>query len=401
MNASVSRRQFLELSGIAAAALGLAGCGGSGDSGSGSGSADGAIKVGIMGPFSGSVAQYGIACRDGALLWFKQLNADGGINGKQVETDVQDEKGDATEAVTVYNKLVEDGVTAIVGDVTSKPTIAVAQKSVEDNMPCVTASATTADVISYGDNYFRACVTDPFQGKVMGDFAAKQGYKTVATIYDSGDDYASGVADAFKAECEAKGITVAKEAGYASGATDFNAQLTDILSASPDAILCSNYYQDDGMIVTQARQLGYKGVFLGADGWAGIVGGEQDYASTADLEGCFYCSSFVASNPDEKVKKFIDDYKAEYNEAPTNFNALAYDAAAIVTEGLKAAEEKGLEPGSDDYKQAVIDGIKAAKVEGVTGTISYNGTGDPQKSTLVITFKDGEETIFDTIEPEA
>lgn len=401
MKSSVSRRQFLELSGIVAAGLGLAGCGNSGSGDSGSASGDGSIKVGIMGPYSGSVAQYGVACRDGALLWFKQLNVNGGVNGKQVDTDVQDEKGDATEAVTVYNKLVEDGVTAIVGDVTSKPTIAVAQKSVEDNMPCVTASATTADVISYGDNYFRACVTDPFQGKVMGDFAAKQGYKTVATIYDSGDDYASGVASAFKDECQKKGITVAKEAGYASGATDFNAQLTDILSANPDAILCSNYYQDDGMIVTQARQLGYKGVFLGADGWAGIVGGDQDYASTADLEGCFYCSSFVASNPDEKVKKFIEDFKAEYNEAPTNFNALAYDAAAIVTEGLKAAEEKKLEPGSDDYKAAVIEGIKNCKVEGVTGTISYSGTGDPQKSTLVITFKDGNETIFDTIEPEA
>ena len=66
MNASVSRRQFLELSGIVAAGLGLAGCGGSGDSGSGS--ADGAIKVGIMGPYSGDVAQYGIACRNGALF---------------------------------------------------------------------------------------------------------------------------------------------------------------------------------------------------------------------------------------------------------------------------------------------------------------------------------------------
>ncbi len=395
---NVSRRQFLEVSGLVAAGLGLAGCGGSGSS-SASGSDDGTIKVGVMGPLSGSVAQYGVACRDGALLYFKQVNAEGGINGKQIETDVQDEKGDATEAVTVYNKLVEDGVTAIVGDVTSKPTIAVAQKSVEDNMPCVTASATTADVISYGDNYFRACVTDPFQGKVMGDFAAKQGYKTVATIFDSGDDYASGVADAFKAECEAKGITVSSEQGYASGATDFNAQLTAIIATNPDAILSSNYYQDDGMIVTQARQLGYKGVFLGADGWAGIVGGDQDYASTADLEGCYYCSSFVASNPDESVQKFIEDFKAEYSEAPTNFNALGYDAAAIVCAGIQAAEEKGGTPGSDDYKQAVIDGIAAAKVEGVTGTISYSGTGDPQKSTLIITFKDGAEEIFDTIEP--
>lgn len=398
MNASVSRRQFLELSGIVAAGLGLAGCGGSGDSGSGSGSADGAIKVGIMGPYSGSVAQYGVACRDGALLWFKQLNADGGINGKQVETNVQDEKGDATEAVTVYNKLVEDGVTAIVGDVTSKPTIAVAQKSVEDNMPCVTASATTADVISYGDNYFRACVTDPFQGKVMGDFAAKQGYKTVATIFDSGDDYATGVADAFKAECEGKGITVAKEAGYASGAADFNAQLTDILSASPDAILCSNYYQDDGMIVTQARQLGYKGVFLGADGWAGIIGGDQDYASAEDLEGCFYDTSFSASNTTSSVQDFVKAYTDEYGEAPTNFCALGYDAAAIMAAGLEAAEKSGESAGSDAYKQAVIDGIAAAKVSGVTGDISYSGTGDPVKSTLIITFKDGKEEIFDTID---
>lgn len=397
---NISRRQFLEVSGLAAAGLGLAGCGGSGSdsSSSSSSSSSDSIKVGVMGPYSGSVAQYGIACRDGALLYFKQVNADGGVNGKQVETDVQDEKGDATEAVTVYNKLVEDGVSAIVGDVTSKPTIAVAQLSVEDNMPCVTPSATTADVISYGDNYFRACITDPFQGKVMADFASEQGYKTVATIYDNGDDYATGVADAFVEEATAKGLTVSSEQGYATGSTDFNAALTAIIATNPDAILSSNYYQDDGMIVTQARQLGYKGVFLGADGWAGIIGGEQDYASAEDLEGCFYCSSFVSTNPDESVQQFITDFTDEYGEAPTNFDALGYDAAAVVVAGLTAAEEAGLEAGTDDYKQAVIDGIAACEVKGVTGTITYDGTGDPKKSTLVITFKDGSEEIFDTVE---
>lgn len=397
---NVSRRQFLEVSGIVAAGLGLAGCGGSGSDSGSEGSSSDSIKVGIMGPLSGDVAQYGIACRDGAQLYFKQLNEGDGINGKQVEMLIEDEKGDATEAVSVYNKLVEEGVTAIVGDVTSKPTIAVAQLSVEDNMPCVTASATTADVISYGDNYFRACVTDPFQGKVMAQFAAEQGYKTVATIYDMGDDYASGVAKAFADEAkENQGLTVSSEQGYPSKSTDFNAALTAIIATNPDAILASNYYQDDGMIVTQARQLGYKGVFLGADGWAGIVGGEQDYASAEDLEGCFYCSSFVASNEDESVQKFIEDFNAEYGAAPTNFNALGYDAAAVVAAGLAAAEESGAEPGSDDYKQAVIDGIASCEVKGVTGTISYDGTGDPVKSTLVITFKDGAEEIFDTVEP--
>lgn len=397
MISNVSRRQFLQATAVIAAGLGLAGCsGGSDDSGSTDGS--GAIKVGIMGPFTGSVAQYGIACRNGAQLYFNQLNEKGGINGKQVEMVIEDEKGDATEAINVYNKMVEDGVTAIVGDVTSKPTIAVAQASVEDNMPCVTPSATTADVIAYGDNFFRSCITDPFQGKVMADFAVEQGYQKVATIFDSGDDYASGVAAAFVEEAKANGLEVTSEQGYPTGQTDFNSFLTTIIGTNPDAILSSNYYQDDGMIVTQARKLGYTGVFLGADGWAGIIGGDQDYASAEDLEGCFYDTSFSASNTDESVQQFISDYTEEYGEAPTNFCALGYDAAMTVAAGLEKAEESGAEPGSDEYKQAVIDGIASGTVEGVTGTISYDGTGDPVKSTLIITFKDGKEEIFDVIE---
>lgn len=394
---NVSRRQFVQATAVSMLGLGIAGCNGNGG-GDEAASGDGTIKVGVMGPYTGDVAQYGLACRNGAQLYFKQLNADGGVNGKQLELLVEDEKGDPTEAMNVYNKLVEDGVTAIVGDVTTKPTVAVAQASVEDNMPCVTPSATAADVVTFGSNYFRACITDPFQGKLMADFAADQGYKKVATIYDSGDDYASGVAAAFVEEAKAKGLEVTSEQGYASKSTDFNAQLTSIMDTNPDAILSSNYYQDDGMIVTQARKLGYTGVFLGADGWAGIVGGDQDYASFEDLEGCFYDCSFSAANTDDATKKFIEDYTAEYNEAPTNFCALGYDAAMLVAEGLKAAEESGAEAGSDDYKQAVIDGIAGGSVDGVTGKISFEGTGDPKKSTLIITFEDGAEKVFKTFE---
>lgn len=150
--------------------------------------------------------------------------------------------------------------------------------------------------------------------------------------------------------------------------------------------------------MTQARKLGYKGVFLGADGWAGIIGGDQDYASAEDLEGCFYDTSFSASNTTSSVQDFVKAYTDEYGEAPTNFCALGYDAAAIMAAGLEAAEKSGESAGSDAYKQAVIDGIAAAKVSGVTGDISYSGTGDPVKSTLIITFKDGKEEIFDTID---
>lgn len=397
MNTNISRRNFVKAGAVAGMGLGLAACGG--NSGSSNGSSSDTIKIGLMGPYTGDVAQYGLACRYGAELYVKQVNDKGGINGKQVELDTQDEKGDATEAVNVYNKLVEDGVVGIIGDVTSTPTIAVAQASVKDNMPCVTPSATAADVISYGNNYFRACITDPYQGKLMADFAADQGYKTVGVIYNQGGDYEQGVADAFTEEAGKKGITVSDSEGYPSGATDFNSQLTNIISTNPDAIFSPNYYQDDGKIVTQARKLGYTGVFMGADGWSNIVGGDEEYASAEDLEGCYYDCSFVSENEDEKVQDFIKAYKDEYNDTPSNFCALGYDAAMILLNAIETVEKDGKATyGSDDYKQAIVDAIASGTANGVTGDISYSGTGDPVKSTLIITFKDGAQEVFKTVE---
>lgn len=401
MASSISRRQFVKLSGITAAGFGgaslITACGGKSSSSAGGSS----IKVGVMGPYSGDLAQYGLAVRNGAELYVKQVNAAGGINGKQVELSIQDEKGDATEAVNAYNKMAEEGVVGIIGDVTSTPSIAVAQASVADNMPLVSASATAADFIAFGPNAFRACITDPYQGKLMADFAASRGYKTVGTIYNSGGDYEAGVNDAFVKEASAKGITITTQQAYASGDVDFNAPLTSIISTNPDAILSPNYYQDDGKIVTQARALGYKGVFLGADGWSNIVGGKEEYASAADLEGCFYDCSFISEDESDKVQQFIKDYEAEYGSAPTNFCALGYDAAMVMLSAIETVEQAGAaEAGSDDYRQAVVDAIASGKVEGVTGSIKYNGTGDPVKPTLVITFEGGSQKVFDTIESD-
>lgn len=397
---NVSRRNFLQVSAAGVALLGLAGCNGSNDSAGGGEGGSGSIKVGIMGPHTGDNSSYGLACLNGAQLYFKQLNEDGGVNGKQIEPVVYDEKGDATEAVNAYNRLVqEDGVTGIVGDVTTGPTIAVAQASVADNMPCVTPSATAADVVTYGSNYFRACVTDPEQGRVMANFASEQGYKNVATLYLSGSDYSEGVNAAFCEEAEALGITITSQQSYAEGDVDFKAQLTNIIATNPDAILVPNYYQDDGMIVNQARTQGYDKVFLGVDGWSGIYGGSENYAEAANLHDCYYCCAFSSSNESETATAFVEAYEAEYGEAPTNFCALGYDAAMVLANGLAAAEEAGLEPGSEDYKQAVIDGIASGTVEGVTGSISYEGTGDPIKSSLIITFaEDGTEETFEVLE---
>ncbi len=178
----LTRRRFLEVAGTIAGSFALAGC-------SSKNQDPNSIYVGVMGPYTGDVAQYGLAVRSGILLYIKEFNKNGGAGGRQIVPIAEDEKGDSTEAILVYNKLLDENVCAILGDVTSTPTIALAQKSVLDNIPCITASATAEDVVAHGNNMFRATVTDPFQGVVLAEFAKKQGYQRVGTIFNSGGDY--------------------------------------------------------------------------------------------------------------------------------------------------------------------------------------------------------------------
>ncbi len=146
--------------------------GGSGDSGSSGGSAPSAgstepIKIGYLGPLSGGVAQYGIAVQNGVKLYVDQLNAAGGINGRQIELVSYDEEGDATKAITGYNSLMDSGVVAIVGDVTTGPCTAVVAEAYPDNTPMITASATATSITYNADtktvytNMFRSCFIDP------------------------------------------------------------------------------------------------------------------------------------------------------------------------------------------------------------------------------------------------
>ena len=308
------------------------------------------IKVGILGPHTGDYAVYGLAVKNGAQLYIDQVNAAGGINGKQIETVVYDNKGDSTEAITAFTRMVDDGITALIGDVLSGNTIAVVGEANPINMPMITASATAVGVTYNADtdtvytNVFRSCFIDPFQGEKMAQYASeKLGAKTAAVLTMTGDDYSVGLADAFKAKCAEVGITVVADEGYSKGDVDFKAQLTNILASAPDVIFCPNYYQDDGMIVTQARELGLTSTFLGGDGWAGV----SAYASAADLEGSYFCSAYAPGSTDA-VKKFEADYTAAYGADTLNmFAATAYDAAQILVAALTKAEASGAATGSD------------------------------------------------------
>ena len=401
MKKMITRRQFMAAAGVAVAASALTACGGSSAStaGSAAGAAAGAaasgstIKVGVLGPLTGDNSVYGQAVINGASLYIKQVNADGGVNGKQLEIITMDEQGDATQAVTSFTKMCDQGITALVGDVTTTPTLAVAAESADYNMPMVTASA-TAETVTYdaetntvNGNVFRACFTDPFQGVKMADYAYKKlGYTKAAVIFLKGADYNEGLAENFVTEFESLGGTVVDQESYSEGDVDFKTQLTSILGKNPEMVFCPNYYQEVGQILAQAESVGLTVPFLGGDGWDGLEG----YATADQLKDSYFCACYAKGSS----AAFEDAYKAEYGEAyPNRFAPLGYDAAMTVVYGIKAAEEQGLEAGSDEYKQAVIDAIAGGTIEGITGTFTFDEHHNPVKSTAILTYVDGKPEL--------
>ena len=392
MKKLISRRQFLAAAGVAAAAGVLTACGGSSASTAGSAAGSAAdsaasgstIKVGVLGPLTGDASVYGKAVVNGATLYLKQVNEKGGVNGKQLEAVTMDEQGDETQAVTCFTKMVDQGITALVGDVTTAPTLAVAAESAEYNVPMVTYDAETDTV---NENVFRACFTDPFQGVKMADYAyEKLGYTKAAVIFLKGKDYNEGLAENFAKEFEAKGGTIVDQESYSEGDVDFKTQLTSILGKGPEMVFCPNYYQDVGQILAQAQSVGLTVPFLGGDGWDGLEG----YATADQLKDSYFCACYAKGSSTE----FEDAYKAEYGEAyPNGFAPLGYDAAMTVVYGIQAAEDAGLEAGTDEYKQAVIDAIAGGTIQGITGTFTFDEHHNPVKSTAILTYVDGKPEL--------
>ena len=359
--------------------------------------ADGEITIAFIGNTTGDYAQYGIPVRNAVMLYFDQLNANGGINGKKVVVKEYDDKGDGVEAVNAYNLAKENGITAVVGSVLTGTTIALADATYEDNMPQITASATAAGVTVMEDtgevrtNVFRACFIDPFQGQKMAEYAAeKVGAKTAAVFYETGSDYSEGLKNAFVEEAEKLGLEVVATEAFATGDKDFKAQMTNIAAKNPDVVFCPIYYGEAGLAIQAARQAGCTAMFLGGDGFGSV----KDYASAEDLEGTVYCSGYAPGT--DSVAQFEKDYCETFDvdEVPNMFAPLAYDAAMLMAYGLKAAEDAGLTAGTEEYKQAVIDAIKTMSgVEGITGTYSFDDNNNPIKSVAIIELTGGEEVF--------
>ena len=344
------------------------------------------FKIGGIGPVTGAAAVYGLAVKNGAQIAVDEINADGGINGYQIDFQFQDDEHDAEKSVNAYNTLKDWGMQMIMGTVTSAPCVAVADKTMADNMFQITPSGSSVEC-AQNPNVFRVCFSDPDQGAATYIAENKLADK-IAVIYDSSDVYSSGIYERFASEAANHGLDiVAAEAFTADSNKDFSTQLQKAKDAGADLVFLPIYYTEASLILNQANTMGYAPKFFGCDGMDGIL--QVDNFDTKLAEGLMLLTPFAADADDELTQKFVTAYKEKYGETPIQFAADAYDAIYAIK---AAAEEAGITPETsvsdtcDKMKEAMLK----ITVNGLTGeNMTWTEDGEPHKAPKAVKVVDG------------
>ena len=351
-------------------------------------SSDKVFKIGGIGPVTGAAAVYGLAVKNGAQIAVDEINADGGINGYQIEFNFQDDEHDAEKSVNAYNTLKDWGMQVLMGAVTSAPCVAVADKTNADNMFQITPSGSSVEC-AQNPNVFRVCFSDPDQGAASATYIAENKLaEKIAVIYDSSDVYSSGIYEKFAAEAANQGLEIVDaEAFTADSNKDFSTQLQKAKDAGADLVFLPIYYTEASLILKQADTMGYAPKFFGCDGMDGIL--QVENFDTKLAEGLMLLTPFAADAQDELTQKFVTSYKENYGETPIQFAADAYDAIYAIKAAMEEADitpETSVSDTCDKMKEAMLK----IKVNGLTGEdMTWTEDGEPHKAPKAVKVVDG------------
>ena len=371
----------------------MAGCSSSTSNGSSDSST---IKIGANLELSGGTASFGQSVDEGLELALEEINKNG-VNGKKLELVKIDNKSDAAEATNGTIKLVsQDKVSAIIGSATSTNTIAQVQIADDNKIPLLSPTATNPAVTVKGgkvnDYVFRACFIDPFQGTVAANFAYKNlKVKTSAVLIDTASDYSKGLSDAFKTAFKQNGGTIVSEEAYVAKDTDFHATLTRIKAKHPDFVFLPGYYEEVGLIIKQAREIGLNVPFMGGDGWDSpkLI----DIAGSAPLNNTYITNHYSAGDSDPKVQNFVKSFQAKYGgKSPDAFAALGYDSGYFIADAIKRA-------GSSDPQKIQKALSETKDLSLVSGKVTLDQNHDPIKSAVILEYKDGKQTFNSKVNP--
>ncbi len=352
------------------------------------------VKIGVVLPLTGNIAAFGQTSKAGLDIAAAENNKLS--NGDTVKLVVVDDRGDKVEAATAVKRLLDkDKVSVILGEVASSNSMAMAPVAEKAKTPMITHASTNPRVTKGKKYVTRACFIDPFQGAVMAKYALNQGLKTAVVVTDAKQDYSVGLSKAFKKAYTAGGGKILKTILINSGDKDFNAQVAALKEAKPAIVAFTGYYPEAALMLKQARDMGVKTPFIGADG----TGFPQlvKIAGKA-AEGFMYTDHFneaAASSPEAKA--YIAAYHKKYKKPADSMGALAADAYGMIMQAMNNCIKAG--KASDD-KECINSNLRNTKgYKGITGVITIDKNGNAVKSAVINEVKDGKFTYKTTVNP--
>lgn len=347
--------------------------------------AEDAIKIGIIGPLTGSSAQYGLAVQYGAEIAAEEVNAKGGV---QIQILAEDDQGDGELGVNAYNKLLDDGVTIMLATVTSGSCIAVSDVAYEDRVFMLTPTG-SADVITNGkDNIYRVCFKDSAQGAASAQYIADNALATkVGVIYNNAQDYSMGIYQSFKTKAAELGIEIVAEAAFSDDNNpDFSVQIAQMKDAGAELVFLPMYYTPASLILTQANAIEYAPIFFGVDGMDGILGVEG--FDTALAEGVMLLTPFSADAEDELTQSFVAKYQELHGEIPNQFAADTYDGVYALVAAIEAAGITA-DTSAEEACEMLISVFPTVEITGLTGTMHWDATGEVDKNPTAVVIENG------------
>lgn len=348
---------------------------------------DDVIKIGGIGPLTGSYANYGTSVRNGAKIAVDEINTAGGIDGKQIELLFEDSQADPESAVSAYGKLMDDGMDVSLGGVFSGETASITAAAVADDVLLLTPSGSADKAIEGNDKAFRVCFYDSYQGAAAANYIKDNEMATeVGVLYESDYDYSVGLYEAFVAECEKLGLSIVETQTFTTTtATDFSTQIDALVASGVKLVFMPIYAEEASTFLTQAKGKFASDVyFFGADGLDGILGKVEQDPSIAD--NVLMLTPFAADSEEANVKAFVEAYKKAYNATPDQFAADGYDAIYIIKAAIEAA---GSTSGEELAKT-----MTTLEYTGVTGSMTWGADGNTVKNASAILYKDGVGSLF-------
>ncbi len=353
------------------------------------------ILIGHYASMTGDNSTFGIEADQGAKLAEKEINAAGGVLGKKVKLETQDDQSKPEEAKTVATGFAANPkIVAVIGEVSSGRSLAAGPVFQRAGIPMVSPASTNPNVTKIGGYIFRVCFIDPFQGFVMAKFARDDLKATkVAIMRDQANDYSVGLANVFTEEFPKLGGQIALDVSYSGKDSDFRSQLAQIKASGADAIFIPGYYSEIGTIARQAREQGIKVPLLGGDGWdsekliagAGGAGGA--------LEGSYFSTHAAKDAKDPGIQKFVQAFRAEYKKDPPSSNcALGYDAVMLLADAIKRANSTE----RAKVKEALAETKNFA---GATGAITINAERNATKPAVVLQVRGNDFVYRQTVQP--